>query len=316
MESEAKYILVGSFVLISVVLIIIALFWVSDISGRQNVEYYTVYFKNQNLSGLQKDSWVTMKGIKVGTVANYRVSPRNIEEVKVMLRLDRGTPIKMDTSVVIRRNLLTGIATIDLVGTTQDSPRLTDVNQGESYPVIPEGRSELEKITETIPGLLEQMNIGVNRIVAVFSEENVRSVGDTLKNINSVSATLAENRNKIQTSLTELERTLQDIRELTKALNSFAKNTDQHFGETSKEASSALKEMDATLKNFNDKVTKMSSAVSNATQVFAQEVTTVSQNISAAANTFSKTMENFENPRKIIAGPNKQELGPGEKLGR
>ncbi len=316
MESEAKYIIVGTFVLIATVVIVAGLFWISDLGERRNVTYYSVYFKQQSLEGLQKDSAVTMKGIKVGTVADYRISSRNIEEVRVTLRLDRGTPVKKDTSVVLKRNLLTGLATLDLVGSTQESELLREVPQGEPYPVIPEGLSKLEKIAESIPDLLEQINKGVSRAVVVFSEENLHSVESTLKNLEQFSGALAENRGKVEKTLTSLEQALSEISELSKSARSFLKSFDGKFDGMSQETVNALRSLEDTLRKFDQKTAEISFAVKTASRVFSQEVSTISQNVSEAAGSFSRTMESFEDPRKIITGPSEKALGPGESLKR
>lgn len=314
MESEAKYILVGSFVLISSVLVIAALLWISDAGGGRNVERYTVYFRKHDLAGLQKDSDVTMKGIKVGSVESYQISSRNIEEVKATLRLDEDTPVKIDTEAIIERNLLTGLARVELVRSTQHSPPLKNVLPNESYPIIPEGRSELERIADSIPSLLEEINEMVNRVSSVFSEKNIKTVSSILKNIENVTGELSENRKRLTSVLVELEKVAGDIREVNSSMNRFVQNTDGHVGKVSAEAVNSLKRIDSAIENLDRRVAEVSKSIQSASQVFSQEITAATQSIGAAADTFSKTVEGFEDPQSIIVGPRETALGPGEKI--
>ena len=72
MESDPKYFRVGSFVIICTILLLIFVLWLSGVQDSRNQKTYTIYFRQQTLDGLQKDSFVTMKGIKVGDVLDTK----------------------------------------------------------------------------------------------------------------------------------------------------------------------------------------------------------------------------------------------------
>ena len=314
MESSAKYALVGLFVFVAAILFVIALFWLAEVGGSRNTTYYAVYFRNHSLDGLQVDSAVTMKGIKVGTVASYHISPQSVEEVKVTLRLENDIPVKQDTEAVLKRNLLTGLAFIDLVGSSDQSPLRTEVPAGESYPIIPEGSSQLEKIADSIPSVLTEVNGMVSRASAVFSEDNIASLQRSLQNIETVTSVFAERKGEIEAILVQLERTTADISAASKSLNSFAAESNKSLDRIGAEASSVLTSLDVAVKGIDSRTKEMSVAMRAIAQVLEQEISALSQNVNVAAESIARTAERFEDPRAILAGPSKAALGPGEKV--
>lgn len=198
MESEVHYKRVGFFLLLGVVLLVSIVFWLSGISTNETVDRYLVYFEKQSLDGLQKDSLVTMKGIRVGVVEDYQISKDNIQRVKVVLRLDHNVPIKTNTRAVIRRNLLTGLAKIDLQGGTQSALFLTTAfnskdrsPEADEFPVIPEEVTQMEKIADGVPDLLEKIDEIAAKLTRVLSEDNMESVAITLKSLGDFSSELA-----------------------------------------------------------------------------------------------------------------------------
>lgn len=314
MDTQANYRLVGLFVVLSALALAAALFWLANAGSGRDAEYYTVYFREHSLSGLQKDSYVTMKGIKVGSVDDYRISPENIEEVRVTLRLDGDLPVKTTTKAIVTRNLLTGIAAIELTGGSHNDPELTQAAPGNPYPIIPEGTSPLDKITDSIPALLERVGGLANRVEAFASEENIKAWSGILANLESLTGWLAESRTRIESLIKELESVSKDISEVSKTISEFTTDTNKELVQTAQEAQDTLKQINRTFEELQVQTRTVSTSLSNASQVFSQEVTTVGQSISEAADSFSKTVEGFEDPRTLITGPRRKAFGPGESL--
>ena len=231
MEFEARYALVGAFVLASVGLLVFVIFWLSNYSAAAGANYYTVYFREQSLDGLQKDSEVSMKGVKVGRVKRYSISPTNVEEVKVLLELDASTPVKQDTQAVIQRSLLTGWAKIDLVGSTQDSALLTVAAEGEYYPVIPEGSTQLDRLAQSAPEVLAQVTQMTQRVNAILSDKNVKSVENILVNMENISGEIASHRDVINTLFERVELVMNTVNEAGKTLESVMSGVDKSVDE-------------------------------------------------------------------------------------
>ena len=314
MDSQANYRLVGGFIILISMIIVVTLLWLTNLDETRNKNFYTVYFRKHSLSGLQKDSYVTMKGITVGSVVKFTISPRNIEEVKVVLRLEPETPVTTRTSAIITRNLLTGLAAVELTGSRNGDALLTNTNEMEPHPVIPEGSSTFDQIAGSIPELLENVGKITSRVSAVFSDENVGLVSSILKQIDGFSS-------KADTSVQSLNNLLKDISKLSTELRTTSVEVSKLAKGTSRDSHDALAKLSETLeqtkKTFAELETQthaVATSLVNTSQVISQQVVTVGQSISEAADSVSHTADSFENPRSLITGPSEKALGPGERL--
>src|SRR5687767_1172354 len=147
MEAEARYTWVGAAILLLVVALVGSLVWLRNVGAQRDYTYYTIHFEHQSLEGLQIGADVELRGIKVGLVEDYALAGDGANRVRVDLRVNRRAPVRTNTVAVVTRNLLTGIAAISLVNADPQGKPLTAVPPGEQYPVIAEGRSNLEEIT-------------------------------------------------------------------------------------------------------------------------------------------------------------------------
>lgn len=206
MESEIHYARVGLFLSFSMVVALVIIGWLTGIATTEKVDRYNVFFKKQSLDGLQRDSIVTMRGIRVGVVEDYEIAGDDIERVNVVLKLDNGVPVKTDTKAMIKRNLLTGLAKIDLVGGTQAAEIIAGANTAEgSYPVIEEEVPQIDKIANSVPDLLEKVEVMTARLAAVLSEDNVRATGAMIQSLSEFSVDLASSGPALAGSMENLE---------------------------------------------------------------------------------------------------------------
>ena len=148
MEAEAKYTYVGIAVIALVTALVAGVIWLKHTGSRSDFNYYTIYFERQPLDGLQIGADVSMRGIKVGRVEDYALS--GITRVRVLIRIDRRTPVSTNTVAVVNRRFVTGIAWIELDTPAPPGPRLTEVAENESYPIIPEGTSNFDEIADRL----------------------------------------------------------------------------------------------------------------------------------------------------------------------
>lgn len=314
METDAKYAVVGLVVVLLTLAVVAAILWLSDDGLSKNSDEYVVYFENQSLSGLQVDGWVTMRGIKVGTVESIQISNDNIEQLEVVLQLDASTPVKTDSRAVIRRNLLTGLAWVDITGTTQQAPLLKTIDRksAQGLPVIPEGQTELEAIADSIPRLVEDIGQVAQRANTFLSEDNLRSLTTTLKNVETFSETLAKNDKAITDLVANLSDMSVELKKLSRSWRKVGGSAEASVDSLTEEMQLTLKELRSAIEKVDDEVVVIARAIRNTADVFAAEATTVSKAIDEAARGISRVADQFEDPKGAIFGPNTNTLGPGE----
>ncbi len=313
MEPRAKYTFVGSAVLTIAIFIIGFGIWISgDSSGDK--KKFTIYFKEQSLDGLQIESAVTLKGIQVGIVKQIELSKNNIEKTQVIVELENKIPVKTDTRAVIKRNILTGFATIDLAESTNQSELLLESPDEEPYPVIPEGRSELSAFAASLPELVSSVNVLVTRVSDFLSENNRISFTNTLSNVETVSNSLVENNEKFGTIVNDFSQLSTNLKDMSGSINKISKKADRSLSEITQDFSSALNSINETSDSIRQDSHTVATTLATSAKLITQNTENMSGSLSEAARALSRAAEGFEDPKAIITGPGKATLGPGEYL--
>ena len=268
-----------------VVIVIVGAFaalmlWLSRSKDDALSTFYTIYFRKFSLAGLQINSGVTMRGIKVGTVEALQISPKDIELVKVTIRVQKETPIKTDTEAVVERNLLTGLSSIDLTHSSKAAALLAHT-PGDEYPVIPEGRATLAAIQDTLPQIFERTRELVTKLDTLASPQNLEAFTTTLANLKSVSATLADRKDAIAASLDNL--------------------------------SNVTKSAEDLLRTLNLQSQALSGALSKTSNELAVEASHATHSLSTTADAVSSTLEQYQDPQGLLRGHASSAYGPGEE---
>jgi phospholipid/cholesterol/gamma-HCH transport system substrate-binding protein len=313
-DTKANYTLVGAALVVLTVMLVAFIVWLAGRGVKADAVRYTIYFGQTSLNGLQRNSDVTMRGIKVGSVSDFKISPTNIELVRVTIEVDASTPVKKDTKAVLKRNLLTGFAAIDLQGSSRESALLKEAPQGEEYPVIPEGKSEFDEIASSIPGVMQELGEVARRANAFFSEQNKLALSRTLEGTAHFAEAIGNSGDDLRTLIKTSQAFLNDASSLSESMRHFAKTSESEIKEGSERFAENAQKLGAAAESLQKELTALSAALQRATNIFIVETTAVSRDISHAARGFSATMERFEEPRAIILGPSENSLGPGEEV--
>jgi phospholipid/cholesterol/gamma-HCH transport system substrate-binding protein len=190
METRAHYVAIGGFVLAVVFLAFMALLWLGRVElGRGRFKLYDIYFRGA-VTGLSEGSAVLYNGVRVGRVADIRLNPANVEEVRVTVEIDKNAVIKTDARAELVANLLSGQSFIQIHGGTLAAPVLT-AKANQPYPVIASERSALERLYARTPQLLERLTDAADKLNALLNRRNQQAIGDSLQNIRTLTGILA-----------------------------------------------------------------------------------------------------------------------------
>jgi phospholipid/cholesterol/gamma-HCH transport system substrate-binding protein len=196
-ESRVSYALVGLFVLALAGAFGALVIWL--VAGHDNQVHDTyVAHMTESVSGLNVKAAVKYRGVDVGYVREISLDRDNPERVRLLLDIERGTPIKVDTVAVLATQGLTGLAYVDLTGGRREAAALEPTAE-PPYPEIRTAPSLLVRIDTAVTTLLAQMSDAAgdlarvaDRVTAVLGPENVAAVSGTLADLRRVSGALAE----------------------------------------------------------------------------------------------------------------------------
>lgn len=314
METEGRYTLVGALVLAVIALLTLAIVWLTGAADQIAYQTYTVYFKQQSLDGLAIGSPVKMRGIKVGVVDSYRFAKGGDEAVSVTARIDEGVPVHVGAEAYIKRNLVTGIASVEINNGPSDSALLIDAPPGERYPVIAEGSSDIDKVATAVSRLAVNGAQVLEKMNTLLSDENQRAISQTLANLDELSSHLAANKASLDATVQGIRDASDEFRFAGASISQAATRAEGSIVGVGQNADAALKEAIVALGSLQRDASLISERVQQFAETGTLELTNVSRDMRAGADTLTTAGQRLSNPRAILFGPGQQQLGPGEKL--
>ncbi|MFZ9408264.1 MAG: MlaD family protein [Burkholderiaceae bacterium] len=326
MEPEARYTLIGTVLLAIAVAALGAFVWLSSSGNKADFEFYTVYFERQSLEGLQIGADVNMRGVKVGRVEDYTISRDNINRVSVTLRVARATPVSENTSAVVARNFVTSIARINLETPGKPGPSLTRVPEGERYPVIPEGTSDIDQITSSVTRLAMQADQVLGYLAETLGPQNQQNLAQTLVALRQMAEGLNQRLALIDQTSRSLQASATAFRESSQAFNqtmTAAQSLGLEAGQTLRDSRTALQSLaetgkrleqsvDAALKSMDREISRLSQRSGDAVDVSVLELRSTAEELRASIELISRALDRLQDPRAALLGPSSRQLGPGE----
>lgn len=218
METRAEYVLVGSFVLLLLAGIAVALLWFVQAPFKVNAAGYDVYF-NGSVSGLDIGSDVRYNGVLVGRVSEIQLDPKRPTEVRVTVDINHDVVIRKDAVAELQMKGLTGAAYVEITGTSGTAPPLV-AEKGRPRPVIQSRSSQLTELFNGMPVLIQKLSMLADHLNDATNAGNRAALAETLANLRQVSAVLAAHSHDIDASLAGLSSSVRH-------LNQAADNLDQ-----------------------------------------------------------------------------------------
>lgn len=185
MESRVNYTIVGVFVSIFTLALVGFVFWLGKYGYKEEVfDYYKIYIRD-SVSGLHKESSVKFRGVNVGVVNNIKINPQNSEEIEVLIKIAKDTPIKEDNIAIVKSQGITGLSYIELKGGSQNSPLLK--RDGET-PNIKSEKSLFTKLETSATNITEKIDLILNKLDLVLSQKNIENFEKFVSNLETISS--------------------------------------------------------------------------------------------------------------------------------
>lgn len=220
MERNANYALVG---LASTILLVALVVFAVLLAGRKFARDYDIYdvvFQGP-VRGLAQGGEVHFNGIKVGDVSRISLDPKNSEYVIARVKVTSDVPIRVDSYAVLEPLGITGVNYIQITAGTPGKPLLKNqVPEG----VVPRVGSRRDTLSDLLSGggfVVQRSVEALDRVNRVFSDDNIRSLSSTMRNIEAVTAEMRERKSIIE----DAQKTLQDADEASKQIAALAKSS-------------------------------------------------------------------------------------------
>ena len=204
METRANHVWVGAVTLALIALVAAFVIWIAHISQGDRKEY-DIFFK-QSVDGLSKGATVTFSGVPAGQISEIELWPKDPSFVRVRIKVDKRVPILLGTTATIQGSF-TGVSNIQLEGAVKGAPPIIEPGP-EGAPVIPTRRGGLGAILNNAPLLLERLATLTERLTAVLSDKNQKSIEGILSNTDRLTSHLADASPQMERTMAELQITL------------------------------------------------------------------------------------------------------------
>ncbi len=222
MENRSNNIFVGGVVLALILLTLGFVAWLAGVSDPDR-RPYDIFFR-QSVEGLARGSVVTFAGVPVGKVEQIALMPDNPELVRVRIGVDEEVPILRGTTATIAGVGFTGVSQINLDGAIKGAPPLVAISP-EEVPVIPTRPGALGELLNNAPRLLERLTTLTERLTLLLSDENQKSIGGILRNVDRLSAALAARGPEIAATLAETRLAVTQAGEAAQKIGALAEAT-------------------------------------------------------------------------------------------
>lgn len=321
MEPDTRYTLVGASLLALIAAVVLAFVWLSNMGSASDYRNYSIYFARQSLEGLQIGGDVNMRGVNVGRVENYQIRRENINSVKVTIRVGRRTPVSTNTRAVVARNLVTGIARINLDTSGVPGPELVEVPKDEDFPIIPEGLSNLDQMTETASNLAQSAQIVLANANKLLTEDNRKVFNETLIGLRDLTRGLNRKLDAFDAAASSLQSTALAMEKTSRQVGDAAEKFGDGIAPLTQQAQSTLKEMQTVLqevakasRSIEHEASTLSRRADDTADVGMLELRATAQELRASAELMARTLDRLHDPRAALVGPRAAQVGPGERV--
>ena len=209
METRANFVLIGSFTLAVIAAAFGFVLWFQSLHTTKARSPLRIVFEGP-AAGLRNGGSVNFNGIRVGEVISVKLD--NPRRVVALAMVENNAPIRKDTLVGLEFQGLTGVAAISLKGGEEAAPAVPLDEDG--VPVLTADPNALQDVTEAIRGTLQN----INRVVA----DNQEAVKNSLHNLETFTASLARNSEKIDDVMLKVDGVMGKADNLMLGLNTLA----------------------------------------------------------------------------------------------
>lgn len=312
MDDKTHYTLVGAFVLGLGAALVAGVLWLAaGLGGKQEMDVYQAVIR-ESVAGLNVDAPVKYLGVDVGKVSRIGIDPQNPQQVRLRFLIERGTPIRQDSSAVLKTQGLTGIAYVELSGGGAQSPALQP-GPGGAPPTIPFKMSLGARLENVVSNVLANVDRVSNNLNAVFDADNQKALKSALADIAAVAKALSAQRGTLAAGMADAARTAQVAAGATQKLEPTLDRISA--------SAQAVEEMADVARAAGARAGAAADAAATGMQQLSGETLPEVQRLVAELAALSASLRRLSeqtaaSPNSLLLGPAPPPPGPGESAPR
>jgi phospholipid/cholesterol/gamma-HCH transport system substrate-binding protein len=280
-----------------------ALVWGINLLKGKDIfnKIHKIYAVYDDVEGLQTTAQVSIKGLKVGTVSKIYLD-QEIEKFRIELQIKSNYSIPENSVAYIYNSDIMGNKAIKIkIG---DSPVMLTENsiiktgkENDAFSLLME---DLPSIKNNLNQTIKDVDSTVRGINKLFSDENIDNLSDgisnlkyTMQNISQLSAALNKNKQRIISSLENIDSITLNLRNNSANINHIINN----FSELSDSLKTIrIAEVVDELKTV---INKVNSGTGNAGKLIYDE--SIYRNLENSLNSLNALLSDIkENPKRYI----------------
>jgi phospholipid/cholesterol/gamma-HCH transport system substrate-binding protein len=286
MDNKVNYAIIGIFVIILNIALVASILWLSVGIEKKSYQTYQVYVQ-ESVSGLNHKAPVKYRGLEVGYVRDVALEPSRPHEVRVLLDIEVGVPLKQDTLVILSVQGLTGLAHIELTGGSLNASQPIR-EEGQPFPEIKTKPSLMVRLDTAVFDLLDNLNnvsTTVNSFLSylspektnnllsnisdlaramniMLSEENHIAVTSILHSFEVVTKTLAAQTGNFDLGVSNLVQSTKNLNKMTEQVTSLLSQVEVSLASV-EGSSNAFAKIAGAIKNTSDAFTKTAVSIND-----------------------------------------------------
>jgi phospholipid/cholesterol/gamma-HCH transport system substrate-binding protein len=297
----------GIFLAIATILLVVGLGFFLVPKLKETGDAYFVNFRKTSVNGLLRDSSVRYQGVDIGKVTRIEVNRQDLDSVFAYIKVQKGFPIKKDTTATLMLAGITGIRFIDLKGGTRDSVRLPPGGE------IQVARGLEEKAGDIVSNIDSAVNSFNDLLSPGNREKLTRFLEKAEKSSEMIASVLEAKRSKLENSFDSLEKATtefatvsENLRRITTSVSDISEKIVAHSDSAVSNINKRFsdEEMGQVIKDFRTFIDSTSSSLKRIeTSILAQEdgLKQAIVSLSVAMDNLSRfTREISEDPTALV----------------
>lgn len=322
MESRVNYTAVGIFVILFSIALVSFAFWLGKYNQDEGQYRRYKVFITESVSGLAPEAAVKFHGVDVGKVESMEINTHNSEEVELILKIKKETPIKTDSIAILKFYGITGLAFIEIAGGSRHAPLLSNGNN--TVPTIPSSPSLITRLDESLSNVAAKLSSTLDHADRIFSDQNVENVAQSLEHLRSLTTQIDGYQGEIKTllaqsialeynaskSLSEMGDAAGSVKTASGNFNTLIQTkmstTLESLEATSKESHQLIKKLETNMDRGDYDIRTIAAPASNDLSVLLEQTRTLTTEMEMTLRSLR------ESPSDLLFKKSTPKPGPGE----